>query len=130
MLEVMLASVVLLVGLVGMLQLMVMALGSWRNSSVQEVSQTIVASTLSSYEVLPYQQLTAGGPTSLPDVIDDVGRIYRREVTVTEVGTVDGGLGAMRVDVEVRWSQRAGPLNIDRVSRGSTIISEVPDAGI
>lgn len=128
-LEVMIASGVLLVGLAGVLQLMLLGLGRLRNSDVQESSQTVVAASLAPYEALPYTQLDAGGPTNLPDFVDDVGRTYQREVTVTEVGNLDGGLGAVRVDVVVRWSQRAGAFDINRESRGSTLISEVPDAG-
>jgi hypothetical protein len=125
--EVLIASGVLLFGIAGVLQLMMLGLAQLRNADVRESSQVIVASTLAPYQGLSFDRLDAGGPTALPDFVDDVGRTYQREVTVTDVG--DGGMGAYRVEVLVRWQQRTGALVIARESRGSSMVSEVPDAG-
>jgi hypothetical protein len=129
MLEVLVASGVLLFGIAGVLQLMMLGLSQLRNADVREVSQVVVASTLAPFQALAYERIDAGGPSPLPDFVDDVGRTYQREVTVSEVGALDGGLRAYRVEVVVRWQQRTGAMQLNRESRGSALVSGVPDAG-
>jgi hypothetical protein len=128
-LEVLISSGVLLLGLAGILQMMTIGLEQLRNSDVRESSQQVVSATLAPFQALDYWQVDAGNgaPQSLPSLVDEVGRTYARTVTVTQIG--DGGVGAFRVEAEVTWQQRTGLAVLQRTSRGSAIITEVPDAG-
>lgn len=128
--EVLFASAVLLIGLAGIFQLILLAMGQYRNSDVKEASQQVVASTLAAYQSMSYEELqTVGAGTfALPDYVDSVGRSYAREVTTTEFGGVaDGGLGSFQVDIVVSWQQRAGALTVGQTSTGTVLVSEVPD---
>lgn len=128
MLEVLVAGGVLVLGLTGILQLILVGMGRVRNGDVQEESQVIAQSTLAEFKGWAFADVAdAGvGTFALTDHVDDVGRTFSREATITDVN--DGGLGAMRVEVRVRWNQRLGVVEVNRESTAALIISETPDA--
>lgn len=124
MIEMMIAGAVLLTGLVGILQLVILGMGHLRNADVQRSAQEVVQSTLSDYRGQPYAQLVAGTYT-LPDYTDDVGRVFSRSAVVASIS--DGGTyGAMQVSVTVNWSERMVGIVNARQSTGTALISEIP----
>jgi type II secretory pathway pseudopilin PulG len=121
--EVMVASVILLLGMTGVVAMMIKGMSASREASVRRQAQALSSSTASQMETMPYASFTAGSYDG-GVVTDPDGRKYPSTVIVTQFG--DGGVGAVRVEVHTQWTNFLRQ-PVDAVA--ATIISEIPDAG-
>lgn len=125
--EVMIASLVLITGMTGILVLVMKGMTIGRDSTVALSGANIAGTTLSDMAALPVTAFTAGtfdGGVA----VDEYGRRYPRTIVVSNAG--DGGVAAWRVDVRVEYGdsiylRNQAPV---RTASASTIISERPDA--
>jgi Tfp pilus assembly protein PilV len=122
--EIMIAGAVLLLGLVGVAQLLISGMSFFTTSDARSSGQTISAAGVAQLEALPFQALAVG--TSDGGIIyDSNGRRFGRVVTVTDVG--DGGVQARRVVVRTDWRDALAPGG-QRFATATVVLSEVPDA--
>lgn len=120
--EVMLASAVLIIGLTGTTQLVLYGMAAFRTATVQTGAQLESRAAVADLLMTPYGALT-DGTFDAGIAVDIDGRAYSRLVTVTSVG--DGGVGARRVEVRTTWTDNAGR---PRQAIAVGLISESPDA--
>lgn len=120
--EVMVASSVLIIGLTGITQLVLYGMAAFRTATVQTGAQLESRAAVADFLMAPYGSLTEG-TFDAGIAVDLDGRAYSRLVTVTSVG--DGGVAARRVEVRTTWSDSAGR---QRQAIAVGLISEIPDA--
>jgi hypothetical protein len=120
--ELMVAAAVLLLGMVGVSQLLISGVTGFSDANAAATGQTLSASGCAEFQALPFAAVTPGISDGGVFVID--GRRYGRINTVLDVG--DGGLPARLVRVSTEWSDSLRRL---RQASNSVIISGRPDAG-
>ena len=120
--EVMVASVVLILGLIGAVQLLVAGMKLHREETVRAMAQMHSGAASSNMAMLNYAQITAGSYDA-GTVIDLDGRSYPRSQLITQIG--DGGVGAFKVATTTEWRDQ---FNRPQRSTTVTIVSEKPDA--
>lgn len=124
-LEVMTAGAVLVIGLVGVLQLIIYSASNSRRGG-----QWVTASFQAQDVLYEFVGGGFGGPGLVAGVYDagvvtdPDGRIVRRTVTVTDV-TAAAAYPAFQVVSEIRW-QAGGPASELRLMRAEALISAVP----
>ncbi|MDP3232068.1 MAG: hypothetical protein Q8N26_04790 [Myxococcales bacterium] len=124
--ETMLASSLLLLGMVGVVQLILSGVNQNAMANGRATGQELAGAGAAMAMALPFTAL----PLGISDggiLSDGDGRRYGRTITTTEFG--DGGTRARLVIVETDWVDFMGAVSIPRRARVSVIISEVPDAG-
>lgn len=127
--EVMIASMVLITGMTGIMVLVIKGMSIGRDSNVAFTAANIATATLSDMASVPTTALSVGTFDG-GMATDSDGRRYPRTIVVTNAS--DGGIAAWRVDVRVEYGdtvylQRMGTL-APHVATASTIVSERPDA--
>jgi len=122
--EIMIAGAVLLLGLVGVAQLLISGMSYFTSSNARANGQTFSAAAVAQIEALPFQALTAGVSDG-GIVFDSNGKRYGRVVTVTDIG--DGGVQARQVVVRTDWRDALAPGG-QRFATATVVVSEVPDA--
>lgn len=121
--EVMLAGAVLIIGLMGITQLIVYGMGTFRSAAVQAGAQLQSQADVAQFLMTPYGALT-DGTFDAGTVVDVDGRTYSRLFIVSPAG--DGGaIGTRRVEVRTTWVDAAGQ---QRQAVAVGLISEKPDA--
>lgn len=122
--EVMFAGAILLLGMVGVVQLIVAGKGVTRDPRVAMSAMVTTNGVLAELAGISYYAIDAGtfdaGMVLGPD-----GRKYPRTVVITQIG--DGGVGAFRIVATTEWKDALGRL---RTTQAVTIVSEPPDGGI
>ncbi|MDX2013608.1 MAG: hypothetical protein SFW67_25670 [Myxococcaceae bacterium] len=126
-LETMMAGAVLILGLVGVVQLIISSMNQFGNSVARVNGQQVTAAGVADVMSLPFAAFAAPGVFDGGVLTDENGRRYTRTITVALAG--DGGIAAREVVVETRWRENLGPAPVDRVARATVFISELPDAG-
>jgi hypothetical protein len=125
--EVMMASVVLIIGLTGVFSLLTASSGEMRRGIVASSAASYAASTLDDVAGLGYCAVLAGPTgTSLDAGVsyDGTGRRYGKLMSI-----VDGGSTAIptfNVAVRVEWNDANKVLHTTSMS---TMVSRVPDGG-
>ncbi|MEW5737580.1 MAG: hypothetical protein AB1938_01575 [Myxococcota bacterium] len=118
-LELLTASAILVVGLVGIIELLIRSADTNRQGA-QVLSATALAnSTLADLSGLGFNALDAG--TFTQTKTDSVGRTF--DETVTIVDASDGGYPAYAITVQVDWKDVRGQ---PHTNFASTIVSQVP----
>jgi len=121
-LEVLMASAILIIGLTGLTQLVIHGMNAFRNAAVQTGAELGSQSAVADVMMTPFLSLTDG--TFDGGVTVDVdGRRYTRTIIVTPWG--DGGIAARRVEVRTAWTDSVG---LPRVAVAVGMINETPDA--
>ncbi len=120
--EVMVASVILLTGMTGLTALIIKGMSAHREVNVQLQAQNLASSIASQYATVAYPALAAG-TYNTGIRTDEDGRSYPSSTIITQMG--DGGVGAWRIESHVQWKNYLRQ-TIDEVS--VTIVSETPDA--
>jgi len=123
--ETMVASAVLIVGLVGVLQLMISGMTQFGRFNARATGQDLATAALSQDMAMPFAAIPLGVTDAGFVTLD--GRQYGRVRTVTNIG--DGGVGARRIVVVTNWAENFGSVLVPRTATATTIISELPDAG-
>lgn len=125
-LETMIAGAVLLLGMVGVVQLLVSGMSQFSRSNSRATGQDMAYAAVAEVMAMPFDAISLG--------VADAGIVYDKDSlrfgmtrTVTDVG--DGGARARQVVVEAAWTERVGPAFVARRATSTVIISEVPDAG-
>lgn len=125
-LETMIAGAVLLLGMVGVVQLLISGMSQFSRSNSRATGQDVAYAAVAQVMAMPFDAIAIG--------VSDAGIIYDKDQlrfgltrTVTDVG--DGGTRARQVLVEATWTERVGPSLVPRRATSTVIISEVPDAG-
>ncbi|MCA2977421.1 MAG: hypothetical protein INH41_22125 [Myxococcaceae bacterium] len=129
-LETMMAGAVLMLGLVGVVQLIISSMNQFGNSTARMTGQVANADAMADVLSMPFQAYSTFPLGSVIDggvTTDASGRQYARTITIAAAG--DGGVAARLVTVETRWRENLGPATVNRVARSSIFISELPDAG-
>jgi hypothetical protein len=121
------AGALLILGMVGVVQLIITSMNQFGNSNARVNGQMIAAGGVAEVLTMPYAAFSTVGVFDGGVVTDENGRRFTRTITVTAAG--DGGIAAREVLVETRWRENAGSGFVDRLSRVSFFISELPDAG-
>lgn len=123
--ETMVAGAVLVLGMVGILQLLIMGVSQFGRANARATGQDLSVAAVSDVMALPFDAVPAGAFDAGEILID--GKRYGRVRTVTDI---DGGtVRARMVTVTTDWRENLGSLSLPRTSRATIIISEVPDAG-
>lgn len=125
MVEVLVASAILITGMTGVITLMLKGATQNRDANVQLRASTITTSITARYASVDYNALSAG--VTNETVTDEEGRAFPVTTTITEVG--DGGVGAYRIEVKAAWVRGVNTglaQPVDTVS--VTYVSELPDA--
>jgi Tfp pilus assembly protein PilV len=120
-LEVLLASAVLVLGLTGLTQLVIYGMNSSRVAAVHTGAQLQSAASVAEQMMTPYASLTDGtfdGGTSL----DVDGRLYSRTIIIAPAG--DGGARAHSIEVRTTWTDAVGAT---RLAISTGLVSEKPD---
>ncbi|MBM4778473.1 MAG: hypothetical protein GQE15_12295 [Archangiaceae bacterium] len=125
-LETMIAGAVLLLGMVGVVQLLISGMSQFSRSNSRATGQDMAYAAVAEVLAMPFDAVPVG--------VADAGIIYDKDQlrfgltrTVTDVG--DGGARARQVLIEATWNERVGPAVVLRRATSTVIISEVPDAG-
>lgn len=126
-LEVMIAGAVLLLGMVGIVQLLIAGMSQTGISNARAVGQEMAAAGLAQAMALPFDAVPAGVFDG-GILFDGDGRRYGRTITVTNVG--DGGVRARQVTVTTEWREILGAMSTVRTTQASVFITEIPDAGL
>jgi hypothetical protein len=126
--EVMAASVVLLIGMTGIIALLIRGMAAHREVNVELRAlnhANSIAAQLGSLDYASVSVIPAGVVTW---VDQDDQRRYQTSTTITEVG--DGGVRAARIEVRAQWISNMGDgllrQPVDAVA--VAIVSEAPDA--
>jgi prepilin-type N-terminal cleavage/methylation domain-containing protein len=118
-LELLTASAILVVGLVGVIELLIRSADTHRQGA-QLLSATALAnSTLAELSGRGFDGLDAGTYTTVDT--DAVGRTYSQQVTISDVS--DGGYPAYAISVRVNWRDVRGK---PHTNVASSIVSRVP----
>jgi hypothetical protein len=125
--EVLIASTVLITALAGVLQLVLGGVARFRDSGVRQTADMQVSSLLNSLADRPFASFTVG-TTTPPSFVDEVGRVFPQRIIVSDAG-VTNGIGSLLVTVEVDWQFTGAGPPLPRTSRGTLLVVEVPDAG-
>ncbi len=123
--EVMIAAVVLIIGMVGVIQLLVAGMSQFGRASGRAVGQDLAVAALDQDLATPFNALAVGASDAGSILID--GRRYGRIRTVTNIS--DGGTRAYQIVVVTDWPEERGASLVSRTATATTIISEAPDAG-
>lgn len=126
-LETMMAGALLILGMVGVVQLIISSMTQFGNSVARVNGQQVTAAGVADVMALPFAAFSTPGVFDGGILTDENGRRYTRTITVTAAG--DGGIATREVLVETRWRENVGPAFVDRVARATVFISELPDAG-
>ncbi|MDP1917038.1 MAG: hypothetical protein Q8L14_12365 [Myxococcales bacterium] len=124
-LETMIAGAVLLLGMVGIVQLLISGMTQFGISSARATGQDMSSAGVAEAMSLHFDAVPAG-VSDAGILFDGDNRRFGRTRTVTEIG--DGGVRARQVVVETEWRDLIGPLSLLRTARSTVIISEFPDA--
>lgn len=125
-LETMIASSVLLLGMVGVVQLIISGMSQNGISNARATGQELAAAGAAEVMSLPF----AAVPVGVFDagiIFDGDRRRFGRRMIVTNVG--DGGIQARQVVVQTEWRDVLGAVSLLRNAQVSVFISEIPDAG-
>lgn len=121
--EVVIASAVLIIGLTGLTQLVIYGMNSFRTSAVRTGAELQSQAGVADALMTPYGALVDGtfdGGT----IVDVDGRAYTR-VTIISAAGDGGGVGAHRIEVRTTWTDGVG---LQRQAIAVGLISEKPDA--
>jgi type II secretory pathway pseudopilin PulG len=123
--EVMVASLILITGMTGIIALIIKGMSSHREANVQLQAQNLSNSIASQYATLPYTALKPLGGTTVNtgNRTDEDGRQYPTTAKFDEVG--DGGVSALRIEVHTVWTNF---LRLPVQEVAVTIVSDIPDA--
>lgn len=124
-LETMVAGSVLLLGLVGVVQLIMAGMSQFGVSNARATAQDLASAGVAQAMALPFDAVPAG-VWDAGVVVDRDGRRFGRIMTVTTVG--DGGVRARQVVVRTEWREELGSLSMPRTAQATVFISEIPDA--
>jgi hypothetical protein len=124
-LETMIAGAVLLLGMLGVVQLLISGMTQFGRTSARATGQDMSSAGVAEAMSLDFNAVPAG-VTDAGILFDSENRRYGRTRTVTDVG--DGGVRARLVVVQTEWRDYFGGLNFLRTARSTVIISEFPDA--
>jgi type II secretory pathway pseudopilin PulG len=127
--EVMVASVILILGMTGVVAMMLKGMAASREAAVQREAQNLSASVAAQYATVPYLGLwngVVGGSYTIDGgiLLDPDGRKYPSSIDIADVG--DGGIGAVRVTVHTQWTNF---LRQPKDAVATTMVSDFPDAG-
>lgn len=124
-LETMIAGAVLLLGMVGIVQLLISGMTQFGTSSARATGQDMSSAGVAEAMALHFDAVPVG-VTDAGILFDGDQRRYGRTRTVTDIG--DGGVRARQVVVQTEWRDVVGGLSFLRTTRSTVIISELPDA--
>jgi Tfp pilus assembly protein PilV len=123
--ETMVASAVLILGMVGVIQLMISGVRQFGRSNARAQGQELSTAALAEDMAKPFAAIPVGVSDAGFVTVD--GQRYGRIRTVIDVG--DGGVAARQIVVVTNWAENLGSLLVPRTASATTIISELPDAG-
>jgi len=124
-LETMIAGSVLLLGMVGIVQLLIAGMTQFGTSNARATGQDMASAGVAEAMSVHFDAVPVG-VTDAGILFDGDQRRYGRTRTVTNIG--DGGVRARQVVVEAEWRDLIGGLSFLRTARSTVIISEFPDA--
>ncbi len=130
--EVMVASVILLVGMTGVVAMLLKGMSASREAAVKREAQNLSVSVAAQYATVPYVGLWGDGGGGFGSsytidggiLLDPDGRKYPSAVVITNIS--DGGIGAVQVTVHTQWTNFMRQ-PVDAVA--TTMVSDFPDAG-
>ncbi|MBE2253923.1 MAG: hypothetical protein IAE78_30620 [Myxococcus sp.] len=126
-LETMVASSVLLLGMVGIVQLLISGVNQNGVANARATGQDMAAAGAAEAMSMPFDAVPVG-TFDAGILFDGDGRRYGRTRIISDIG--DGGVRARRVVVNTEWRDALGAVSLLRTAQVSVIISEIPDAGL
>lgn len=121
--EVMFAAAILLLGLVGIVQLIIAGKGVTREPRVALNAMIMSSGALAELAGASYYDIDAG--TFSGNITGPDGRKYPRTVQVVRV--TDGGVPYYRITATTEWKDS---FNRVRTTTATTFVSEPPDGGV
>lgn len=126
-LETMIAASVLLLGMVGVVQLMISGVTQNSISNARATAQELATSGLGQAMSMPFDAVPVG-TWDAGILFDNDGRRFGRIMVVADVG--DGGVRARQVTIRTEYRDILGAMSLLRTAQSTVIISEIPDAGL
>lgn len=123
-LETMIAGAVLVLGMVGIIQLLISGMSQFSSTNGRATGQDLAAAGIAEAMVLPFDAV-AIGVSDAGIIFDATNRRFGRIRTVTAAG--DGGVRARQIVVQTDWLDNLGSLTVPRTAVATAFISEVPD---
>jgi hypothetical protein len=124
--ETLIASALLLLGMVGVVQLILAGMNQNGMANARATGQDLASAGAAAAASLPFDAVSIGVFDG-GIVFDSDGRRFGSRRTVTDIG--DGGTRARQVVVSTEWRDFVGALSWLRTAQVSVIVSEIPDAG-
>ncbi len=122
-LEVMVASVLLIIGLLGVLQLLYAGDITERRGEQKTTSALLASEVMEQLRAMPYAALT---PTTVTNTVTVDGRRFTRTITIT--GVADAGYPTVDVLVQVSYADNlnTGSLSNPQVAEVHSVLSASP----
>lgn len=129
-LEVLVAAAILMIGLVGVVQLVLAGALAERRGEQAVSASRFASESLTEARATPFDELVEGTFDG-GFVYDANGRPYFRDVSVVLTSALDGGYPTYDVSVRVAFVDRLMPgMETHRVTEMHTLLSRPPDAGL
>jgi Tfp pilus assembly protein PilV len=124
--EVLVSSVILIIGLIGVIQLLIAGSVNERRGEDSVSAAFLAAGALDGARSIPFDSLTAG--TYVTPVTDEKGRLYDQTVVVTAANT-DAGYPRYEIAVTISHTDRLTNSAGDAVTTVLRTFVSHPDAG-
>lgn len=124
--ETMIAGSVLILGMVGIIQLIIAGMTQYAGSNARATGQDLSSAGVAQAMALPFDAVATVGTYDAGILFDAENRRFGRTMIITDVG--DGGVRARQIVVRTEWREVLGAMSLLRTSQSTVIVSEVPDA--